>query len=180
MGALETLVVEAGTGDDRVELNSSARGTMTVDLGDGADKISLGFISNAAVTISTGAGRDTVTLQQSAFLNSAPVLTDFQVGDLGDVFDIGDYLARNASNFDGSNPFGASGHLRLRQSDADALLEFDRDGIVGTGSSFTTLIRQGKSCDWQIRAGATGSVQCGEQKLYFACDTCGDLFEGAK
>ncbi|WP_240651417.1 MULTISPECIES: hypothetical protein [unclassified Variovorax] len=43
-----------------------------------------------------------------------------------------------------------------------------------------TLIRQGKSCDWQIRAGATGSVQCGEQKLYFACDTCGDLFEGAK
>ncbi len=141
IGALETLVVEAGTGDDRVELNSAARGTMTVDLGDGADMISLGFISNAAVTISTGAGRDTVTLQQSAFLNSAPVLTDFQVGDLGDLFDIGDYLARNASNFDGSNPFGASRHLRLRQSDADALLEFDRDGIVGTGSSFTTLIR---------------------------------------
>jgi hypothetical protein len=43
-----------------------------------------------------------------------------------------------------------------------------------------TLTRQGKSCDWQIRAGATGSVQCGEQKLYFACDTCGDLFGTAK
>ena len=42
-----------------------------------------------------------------------------------------------------------------------------------------TLKRSGKSCDWQIRAGATGSVQCGEQKLYFACDTCDDLF-GAK
>ncbi|SCX48042.1 hypothetical protein [Variovorax sp. EL159] len=42
-----------------------------------------------------------------------------------------------------------------------------------------TLNRQGKSCDWQIRAGATGSVQCGEQKLYFACDSCNDLF-GAK
>lgn len=39
-----------------------------------------------------------------------------------------------------------------------------------------TLTRQGRSCDWQIRAGATGSVQCGEQKLYFACDTCDDLF----
>ncbi|MET3494584.1 hypothetical protein [Variovorax boronicumulans] len=42
-----------------------------------------------------------------------------------------------------------------------------------------TLKKDGKSCDWQIRAGATGAVQCGEQKLYFACDTCGDLF-GAK
>lgn len=42
-----------------------------------------------------------------------------------------------------------------------------------------TLTRQGRSCDWQIRAGATGSVQCGEQKLYFACDNCDDLF-GAK
>lgn len=40
-----------------------------------------------------------------------------------------------------------------------------------------TLNRQGKSCDWQIRAGATGSVQCGEQKLYFACDSCDDLFK---
>lgn len=40
-----------------------------------------------------------------------------------------------------------------------------------------TLSRQGKSCDWQIRAGATGSVQCGEQKLYFACDSCDDLFK---
>jgi hypothetical protein len=42
-----------------------------------------------------------------------------------------------------------------------------------------TLTRQGRSCDWRIRAGGTGSVQCGEQKLYFACDTCDGLF-GAK
>lgn len=39
-----------------------------------------------------------------------------------------------------------------------------------------TLKQRGKSCDWQIRAGATGAVQCGEQRLYFACDTCNDLF----
>jgi len=43
-----------------------------------------------------------------------------------------------------------------------------------------TLIRQGKSCDWQIRAGATGLVQCGGQKLYFACDNCGDLLGTTK
>jgi hypothetical protein len=40
-----------------------------------------------------------------------------------------------------------------------------------------TLTRQGRSCDWRIRAGATGSVQCAEQNLYFACDTCDDLFD---
>ncbi|MBB3637037.1 hypothetical protein [Variovorax atrisoli] len=43
-----------------------------------------------------------------------------------------------------------------------------------------TLLRHGKSCDWQIRAGATGSVQCGEQKMYFACDDCGDLLGDTK
>lgn len=43
-----------------------------------------------------------------------------------------------------------------------------------------TLKQSGKSCDFQIRAGATAAVQCGGQKLYFACDTCGDLFGGAK
>jgi hypothetical protein len=41
------------------------------------------------------------------------------------------------------------------------------------------LVASGRSCEWQIRAGATGSVQCGEQRLYFACDSCADLF-GAK
>lgn len=29
-------------------------------------------------------------------------------------------------------------------------------------------------------AGATESVHCGEQKLYFACDTWGDLFDPKK
>ncbi|WP_349962023.1 hypothetical protein [Rhizobium sp. ZPR3] len=39
-----------------------------------------------------------------------------------------------------------------------------------------TLKWDGKICDWSIRAGATGRVQCKRQEMYFACETCGDLF----
>jgi len=33
-----------------------------------------------------------------------------------------------------------------------------------------------KSCDWEIRAGATGHITCGDITEYFACDNCDDLF----
>lgn len=31
-------------------------------------------------------------------------------------------------------------------------------------------------CNWQIQAGATGALKCGEQHWLFACDDCGALF----
>jgi len=40
-----------------------------------------------------------------------------------------------------------------------------------------TLKYQSKPCDWKIRAGATGSVTCGDKTWYFACDDCDDLFK---
>lgn len=40
-----------------------------------------------------------------------------------------------------------------------------------------TLRYKQQSCDWQVRAGATGYIQCGETKRYFACDSCDELFE---
>ena len=39
-----------------------------------------------------------------------------------------------------------------------------------------TLKYQSTSCDWRIRAGATGEIRCGEQERLFACDSCDDLF----
>jgi Ca2+-binding RTX toxin-like protein len=138
---LENLIIDAGSGDDRVTFNSVARGTASITLGDGADSVSLGLVTNTALTITTGAGRDTITLQQFASFGSAPTLTDFALGDMGDVLDIGEYLARNAPGWDGSNPFGANGYLRLVQSDTNALLQFDRDGMAATASSFATLVR---------------------------------------
>lgn len=39
-----------------------------------------------------------------------------------------------------------------------------------------TLKYKSKPCDWQIRAGATGHITCGNVTQYFACDSCNDLF----
>jgi hypothetical protein len=40
-----------------------------------------------------------------------------------------------------------------------------------------TLKLDGRMCDWKIRAGATGHIQCDKQEMYFACQACGDLFD---
>ncbi|MFP5349746.1 MAG: hypothetical protein ACLGHO_07870 [Gammaproteobacteria bacterium] len=40
-----------------------------------------------------------------------------------------------------------------------------------------TLKYKQNSCNWEIRAGATGHIACGNVTEYFACDTCDDLFK---
>jgi hypothetical protein len=50
---------------------------------------------------------------------------------------------------------------------------------VATDSSFSQRHRNYVLAPCYVEGTLTGSVQCGEQKLYFACDSCDDLF-GAK
>lgn len=38
------------------------------------------------------------------------------------------------------------------------------------------LIYKGEPCEWEIRAGATGSIKCNDKEWYFACEDCDDLF----
>jgi len=40
-----------------------------------------------------------------------------------------------------------------------------------------TLKYKSKICEWEIRAGATGHIKCGEDTKYYVCDTCEDLFK---
>lgn len=40
-----------------------------------------------------------------------------------------------------------------------------------------TLKYQGNICDWNIRAGQTGIINCKSEELFFACDECDSLFE---
>jgi len=40
-----------------------------------------------------------------------------------------------------------------------------------------TMKYKARICEWQIRAGATGFIKCGEDKLFFVCDQCEDLFD---
>ncbi|ARB27889.1 hypothetical protein F7R12_00880 [Pseudomonas tolaasii] len=39
---------------------------------------------------------------------------------------------------------------------------------------------QGQACSWQVRAGATGQIECSTTEQYFGCNDCGDLFKGIK
>lgn len=41
-----------------------------------------------------------------------------------------------------------------------------------------TLKYKSKSCDWKIRASATGEITCGSETWFFACDDCKELFAG--
>lgn len=40
-----------------------------------------------------------------------------------------------------------------------------------------TLKDGNQVCEWEIRAGATGHIKCGEAMQYYVCDTCDDLFK---
>ncbi len=40
-----------------------------------------------------------------------------------------------------------------------------------------TLTKGGKACDWQIRAGATGHIQCDNITEHYVCDSCDDFFQ---
>lgn len=42
-----------------------------------------------------------------------------------------------------------------------------------------TLTYQQQSCNWQVRAGATGYIQCAGDYHYFACDNCEQLFNSS-
>jgi len=40
-----------------------------------------------------------------------------------------------------------------------------------------TLKYRNNICEWKIRAGATGQVECNKKIHYFICDNCQDLFQ---
>ena len=74
---------------------------------------------------------------------AAITVTDFTAGAGGDIFRLeGDdgALLSLLSGWDGSsNPFGSSGFLRLQQSGADTVLQWDQDGTAG-GANWETLV----------------------------------------
>lgn len=108
-----------------------------VDGGEGDDTINAaagGPVAEDAVTATGGAGQDTYTINGSSGLT----ITDFAAGVGGDHIDLSDllmYSAREGLGYVGGNPFAAGNEfLRLFQSGADTLLQYDEDG--GAGSSY--------------------------------------------
>jgi Ca2+-binding RTX toxin-like protein len=136
----ETIVVDAGAGDDYVYYHNDNQGSATIDLGSGDDRLYLSQNNANSFSITLGAGKDRVTT--SSNYRTSLTVTDFTGGAEGDVLDLGDFLTSNLVGWDGSNPFNSAGYLRLTQSGSDTLLQLDRDG-TGAGNygyvTFATL-----------------------------------------
>jgi VCBS repeat-containing protein len=132
-------VLTGGAGIDNIVADSTD-GPQTIDGGDGNDTI-LHYYRYYASTITTGSGSDTIEIAHADLGTAAITVTDFTPGAGGDMFRLsGDdgALLSLLSGWDGSsNPFG-SGFLRLQQSGADTLFEWDQDGTAG-GANWQTL-----------------------------------------
>ena len=95
----------------------------------------------SSALIATGAGSDAILLP-GAFTSPDPnvsptvVVTDFTAGAAGDRLDFQQLLS-NSSGYAGGNPFGAPGFLAVRQSGADAVIDWDSNG---GGNSFVPVV----------------------------------------
>jgi Ca2+-binding RTX toxin-like protein len=140
--------VDAGAGDDRIILTGVA--SATVNAGSGADIVSISMRGASTVNnylLTLGSGADTVQFGVgTSAANSTEVattvrtnrVTDFQVGNAGDKFEMTDFLNRGLTSYTANSNAFASNHLRLVQSGTDLLLQSDRDG-TGTVNSFVTV-----------------------------------------
>jgi Ca2+-binding RTX toxin-like protein len=111
------IVVDGGDGDDLIYAFDYRGGTTTIDA-------------------TGGAGRDTYRLDANTLKSVALTIEDFTPGPDGDVLDVLWLLSAQPT----SNPFGASGYLRLKASGTDTLLQLDRDGAAGAGDFVTVAV----------------------------------------
>src|SRR4051812_24892469 len=123
-----TFNISAGDGNDYFWIRGGA--AVAIDAGAGDDSIELEGLT-AAVSVALGNGgvdRVRINGQSFGYDGGSITLAGFDTGDGGDSLDIVDYLNIRFSNWDyRTNPF-ATGHLRLVQSGADAVLQADWDG----------------------------------------------------
>jgi Ca2+-binding RTX toxin-like protein len=136
--ASETIFVDAGADDDWVRYNNASLGSTTIDLGAGDDRLELLQYLGGSLVATLGAGRDRITLTPY-YMGAAFTVSDFTGGAAGDVLDLDWFLRISLVNWNGSNPFGADGYLRLVQSGNDTLLQIDRDGTRAGSHGYVTL-----------------------------------------
>ena len=133
--------VAAGDGADVLTVNYLAFGGGGVyDLGAGDDQVVFHGAYVTQATLTLGGGQDTIRFSEGApALGFWGAITDFTAGAGGDRLEIAPFL-NSLPGYDGTNPFGAGGFLRLLQDGADTLLLADRDGAAG-GQAPVTLFR---------------------------------------
>jgi Ca2+-binding RTX toxin-like protein len=127
------VTMTAGSDADRMRLVSYGAATYDLDFGGGNDWVNIEILGGAA-RLTLGAGADTIHFgwyypgPANSPSNGIVTVTDFETGAGGDTIDFLGALTIGLSNWNHAlNPFG-TGHLRLIQSGANAVLQIDRDG----------------------------------------------------
>ena len=151
------LLLDGGEGNDTLLLSGSS-GVPRALLSGGAGNDELKITEEVRYASMTGgAGIDTFVLTASNVENaeywdstygltsSTLIITDFEVGEGGDVVDIGAFVDTDyLSGYSSGNPFHPdSGYLRFSQigSSDDSLLEIDRDGASGSTYSWLPVVK---------------------------------------
>ena len=139
----DVVTVDGGAGNDRIVLTGVA--SATVNAGSGDDIVSISMRGATSVNnylITLGAGADIIqfggTSAEVAATARTNRVTDFQVGDAGDKFELTTFLNSGLTGYTANSNAFADGHLRLVQSGSDLLLQTDRDG-AGTTNGFVTV-----------------------------------------
>ena len=144
---VDVVTVDGGAGNDRIVLSGVA--SATINAGSGADIVSISMrgvttVNNYQITL--GSGADIIQFGVGSAAGQTDVattartnrVTDFQVGDAGDKFEMTNFLNLGLTGYTANSNAFADGHLRLVQSGTDLLLQSDRDG-VGATNSFVTI-----------------------------------------
>lgn len=155
--------IDGGAGNDTLFGGSSddtifdSLGVNVLDGGDG-NNLLVDSSTDPGQTVCGGAGDDTISVVTGATLTGAEgsdtyrflagdnLVTDFTAGAGGDVIDVA-YLQAFMVDNGGDNPFD-TGHLRLVQEGADALLQEDSDGPSG-GAGWLTLATLRSAIWWR-------------------------------
>jgi Ca2+-binding RTX toxin-like protein len=144
----DVVMVDAGAGNDRIILTGVA--SATVNAGSGNDLVSISMrgaagVNNYQLTLGAGAdiiqfgvGSNAANSTDVAISNRANRVTDFQVGNAGDKFEMTNFLNFGLTGYTANSNAFSSGHLRLVQSGTDLLLQVDRDG-AGATNGFVTV-----------------------------------------
>jgi Ca2+-binding RTX toxin-like protein len=145
---LDVVTVDGGAGNDRIILTGVS--SATINAGSGADIVSISMrgvtsVNNYLITLGTGAdiiqlgvGSSAGTSTDVAITARTNRVTDFQVGDAGDKFEMSNFLNLGLTGYTANSNAFASGHLRLVQSGTDLLVQTDRDG-AGATNGFVTV-----------------------------------------
>jgi Ca2+-binding RTX toxin-like protein len=133
--------IDGGAGNDTLQAAGDA---LVIDAGEGDDLVDLAYSNNAAGSVTTGAGADVVklSLQAVEYGHAPSVITDFSTGAGGDRLDVSPVLGRLAQlGYNYADPF-AGLWLRLvtAPNGTDTVLQANLNGAGSGDAEWTSLV----------------------------------------